>query len=237
VTTTTPQAGKLVYRFDEGNASMVDLLGGKGSNLCEMARLGLPIPPGFVVTTEACLDYFARGKQFSPGLWESIQEYVHQLEESMGRGFGITTNPLLVSVRSGAKISMPGMMDTILNLGINDDLVNGLATLMGDPRPAYDAYRRFLQIYADVVMEVEHDTFEEILADHKEQAGVELDYELDAEQLRGVIADFRAAIRQAAGGRGAHRPLGAAKSGGGGGVPELEQPQGRVLPRLSWPTS
>ena len=199
MTTTTPQARKLVYRFDEGNASMVDLLGGKGSNLCEMARLGLPIPPGFVVTTEACLDYFARGQKFSPELWESIQEYVHQLEESMGRGFGSTINPLLVSVRSGAKISMPGMMDTILNLGINDELVNGLATLMSDPRPAYDAYRRFLQIYADVVIEVEHDTFEEILADHKEQAGVELDYELDAEQLRGVIADFRAAIRQAAG--------------------------------------
>jgi pyruvate, orthophosphate dikinase len=164
-----------------------------------MARLELPIPPGFVVTTEACLDYFALGQQFPEGLWKSIQENMGRLEEVMGRGFGSISDPLLVSVRSGAKISMPGMMDTILNLGINDDVVDGLASLMGEPRLAYDAYRRFLQIYADVVMEVEHDTFEEILADHKKQAGVSLDYKLDAEQLRNVIADFKAAIRQAAG--------------------------------------
>ena len=193
--TIATQSKKLVYRFDEGDASMRDLLGGKGSNLCEMARLELPIPPGFVVTTEACLDYFALGQQFPEGLWENIQENIGRLEEVMGRGFGSTANPLLVSVRSGAKISMPGMMDTILNLGINDDVVDGLASMMGEPRPAYDAYRRFLQIYADVVMEVEHDTFEEILAEHKKQAGVSLDYELGAEQLRDVIADFKAAIR------------------------------------------
>ena len=193
--TIATQSKKLVYRFDEGDASMRDLLGGKGSNLCEMARLELPIPPGFVVTTEACLDYFALGQQFPEGLWENIQENIGRLEEVMGRGFGSTANPLLVSVRSGAKISMPGMMDTILNLGINDDVVDGLASMIGEPRPAYDAYRRFLQIYADVVMEVEHDTFEEILAEHKKQAGVSLDYELGAEQLRDVIADFKAAIR------------------------------------------
>jgi pyruvate, orthophosphate dikinase len=193
------QSKKLVYRFDEGDASMRDLLGGKGSNLCEMARLELPIPPGFVLTTEACLDYFALGQQFPEGLWENIQENMGHLEEVIGRSFGSTSNPLLVSVRSGAKISMPGMMDTILNLGINDDVVDGLASLMGEPRPAYDAYRRFLQIYVDVVMEVERDTYEEILADHKEQAGVSLDYELGTEQLRDVIADFKSAIRQAAG--------------------------------------
>jgi pyruvate,orthophosphate dikinase len=197
--TIATQSKKLVYRFDEGDASMRDLLGGKGSNLCEMARLELPIPPGFVVTTEACLDYFALGQQFPEGLWENIQENMGRLEEVMDRGFGSTADPLLVSVRSGAKISMPGMMDTILNLGINDDVVDGLASMMGEPRPAYDAYRRFLQIYADVVMEVERDTFEEILADHKKQAKVSLDYELDTEQLRDVIADFKAAIRQAAG--------------------------------------
>jgi pyruvate,orthophosphate dikinase len=190
---------KLVYRFEEGDASMRDLLGGKGSGLCEMVRLGLPVPPGFVVTTRACLDYFANGQQFPTGLWESIQKNMGGLEKSMGRGFGSSTNPLLVSVRSGAKISMPGMMDTILNLGINDQNVNGLAASMGDPRPAYDAYRRFLQIYADVVMRVEHDTFEEILEQHKGQAGVSLDYELDVERLRDVIADFRAAIHQATG--------------------------------------
>ena len=197
MTTAAERARKLVYRFDEGDASMSDLLGGKGANLCEMARLELPIPPGFVVTTETCLDYFALGQQFPPGLWEGIQENVHLLEDAMGRRFGSSTNPLLVSVRSGAKISMPGMMDTILNLGINDDIVEGLASLMGDPRPAYDAYRRFLQIYADVVMEVEPSTFEHILSEHKERAGVDLDYQLSAEQLRGVIADFKAAIQQA----------------------------------------
>ena len=190
---------KLVYQFEEGDASMRDLLGGKGSGLCEMARLGLPIPPGFVITTQACLDYFAADQQFPEGLWESIQENVGHLEKVMGRGFGSTDNPLLVSVRSGAKISMPGMMDTILNLGINDDIVNGLASLMGDPRPAYDAYRRFLQIYADVVMDVDHDTFEQILTEHKKQSGVSLDYELNVEQLRDIIADFKSAIHQAAG--------------------------------------
>jgi pyruvate,orthophosphate dikinase len=197
--TATLDPKKLVYQFEEGDASMRDLLGGKGGGLCEMVRLGLPVPPGFVVTTRACLDYFANDHQFPPGLWESIQENMSRLEKSMGRGFGSSGNPLLVSVRSGAKISMPGMMDTILNLGINDQNVNGLAALMGDPRPAFDAYRRFLQIYADVVMGVEHDTFEEILGQHKDQAGVSLDYELDSEQLRDVIADFKAAVHQATG--------------------------------------
>ncbi|MDA0734906.1 MAG: pyruvate, phosphate dikinase [Chloroflexi bacterium] len=197
---------KLVYQFEEGDASMRDLLGGKGSGLCEMARLGLPIPPGFVITTQACLDYFDTGQHFPAGLWESIQENIDHLEKAMGRGFGSTNNPLLVSVRSGAKFSMPGMMDTILNLGINDDIVVGLANLMGDARPAYDAYRRFLQIYADVVMEVDHDIFEQILTEHKNQAGVSLDYELNAEQLRGIIADFKSAIRQSAGADVPHEP-------------------------------
>jgi pyruvate,orthophosphate dikinase len=190
---------KMVYQFEEGDASMGDLLGGKGSGLCEMARMGLPIPPGFVITTRACLDYFANDHQFPAGLWDSVQENVGHLEKVMGRRFGSTDNPLLVSVRSGARISMPGMMDTILNLGINDDIVDGLARLMGDPRPAYDAHRRFLQIYAGVVMDLGHDTFEEILARHKKRAGVSLDYELNVPQLREIIADFKAAIRQAAG--------------------------------------
>jgi pyruvate,orthophosphate dikinase len=190
---------KLVYQFEEGDASMSDLLGGKGSGLCEMARLGLPVPPGFVITTRACLDYFANDRQFPAGLWDSIQENIGHLEQVMGRGFGSIEHPLLVSVRSGARISMPGMMDTILNLGINDDIVDGLANLMGDPRPAYDAHRRFLQIYADVVMDVGHDTFEEILTRHKQDAGVSLDYQLNVEQLRHIIADFKVAIRQASG--------------------------------------
>jgi pyruvate,orthophosphate dikinase len=194
------QARKLVYRFDEGDASMADLLGGKGSNLCEMARLGLPVPPGFVITTEACLDYFALGQRLPAGLAESIRDNLHLLEKAVGRSFGSPASPLLVSVRSGAKVSMPGMMDTILNLGINDEIAEGLGSLMGDSRPAYDAHRRFLQIYAGVVMGVEAKTFEGILSRHKQRAGVALDYQLTSEQLRSVTADFKAAIRQATGG-------------------------------------
>ena len=178
---------------------MRDLLGGKGANLSEMAQLGLPVPPGYTITTEACLDYYQRNGQFPQGLWEDVREHMEWLETSLGRRFGSPTNPLLVSVRSGARVSMPGMMDTILNLGINDDIVRGLAGLMGDERPAFDAYRRFLQIFASVVLGAESSIFEEILARHKEAAGVQLDHELDAQQLRHVIDDFKSAVRSATG--------------------------------------
>ena len=191
-------AKKLVYRFEEGDSSMRDLLGGKGANLCEMAKLGLPVPPGIVITTEACLDYYERDHQLPPGLWEQVREGLRSIEASLGREFGSPANPLLVSVRSGGRVSMPGMMDTILNLGINDQIAPGLAKLMGDERPAYDAYRRFLQAYASVVLEVEDSVFEEILADHKRKAGVALDYELTVRQLHDVIADFKAAIKKGA---------------------------------------
>ncbi len=193
------QTRKLVYRFDEGDASMRNLLGGKGANLAEMSQLGLPVPPGFIITTEACIDYYERDDQLPEGLWDKVQEHIHWLEKSIGREFGSTTNPLLVSVRSGARVSMPGMMDTILNLGINDEIVRGLAGLMGDERPAYDAYRRFLQIFANVVMGVESSTFEEILARHKAEVGLQLDYELSSEQMGNVINDFKAAIRNTTG--------------------------------------
>ena len=189
---------KLVYRFEEGDSSMRDLLGGKGANLCEMAKLGLPVPPGIVITTEACLDYYERDHQLPPGLWEQVREGLQSIEASLGREFGSPANPLLVSVRSGGRVSMPGMMDTILNLGINDQIAPGLAKLMGDERPAYDAYRRFLQAYASVVLEIEDSVFEEILADHKRKAGVALDYELTVRQLHDVIADFKAAIKKGA---------------------------------------
>ena len=185
---------KLVYRFDEGKAGMRELLGGKGANLCEMAQLGLPVPPGFIITTEACLDYYSGDRQLPTGLPEDVREQMRWLEQSIGREFGSATNPLLVSVRSGARVSMPGMMDTILNLGINDEIVLGLATLMDNERAAFDAYRRFLQIYASVVMGIEASDFEEILARHKEGAGIRLDHELNPRQLRDVIVDFRAAI-------------------------------------------
>ena len=198
----TIQAGrsvKHIYRFDEGNASMNDLLGGKGSNLCEMAQLGLPVPPGFVITTQVCRDYLSNNHILPPDLGGSIQDNIKHLEKTIGRNFGSTSNPLLVSVRSGARISMPGMMDTILNLGINDQIVEGLASLMGDSRPAYDAYRRFIQIYSEVVMDVDPDSFEQVLASHKRKAGVTLDHQLTAKQLQNVVADFKSVCKHATG--------------------------------------
>ena len=188
---------KWVYRFDEGNAGMRDLLGGKGANLCEMARLGLPVPPGSIITTEACLEYYEGDNQLPEGLWEEVQSHMGWLEESIGREFGSPANPLLVSVRSGARVSMPGMMDTILNLGINDEIVHGLAGLMGDERPAFDAYRRFIQIFGSVVLGVESSVFEDILARHKEEAGARLDHEISPKQLETVIRDFKRAIHDA----------------------------------------
>ena len=193
------QAAQMVYRFSEGDASMADLLGGKGSNLCEMTRLGLPVPPGFVITTQVCRDYLAGDYTLPEGLAATVRERISELEQAVGHEFGSTTNPLLVSVRSGARISMPGMMDTILNLGINDEIVEGLGVMMGDRRPAWDAYRRFIQIYAEVVQEVAPEPFEECLAEHKARAGVELDYQLTAEQLQAVTLDFKAIARESAG--------------------------------------
>ena len=199
MTIQAPQTLKFVYRFDEGNASMGDLLGGKGSNLCEMVRLGLPVPPGFVISTQVCRDYLTKQQTIPEGLEESIKENIHLLEQSIGRNFGSTSNPLLVSVRSGARVSMPGMMDTILNLGINDQIVEGLASMMGGLRPAYDAYRRFIQIYSEVVMDVDPEPFERVLAEHKSKAGVTLDHQLSAEELRELVTDFKQVTIEAAG--------------------------------------
>ena len=199
MTSQVSRAKKLVYRFDEGDASMVEILGGKGSNLCEMVRLGLPIPPGFVISTEASRDYFSLGHRCPDGLEDSVRENMRALEQVIGRKFGSAERPLLLSVRSGAKVSMPGMMDTILNLGLNDEIVVGLADMMGDARPAYDAYRRFLQIYSEVVLGAEAEIFEEILTVHKERAGVTQDHELSAEQLKAVVQDFEDAARNETG--------------------------------------
>jgi pyruvate,orthophosphate dikinase len=193
-----PGTKKLLYQFSKGDASMTALLGGKGSNLCEMVRLGLPVPPGFI-STETCLDYFKQDNHLPDGLAQDMRSNVGQVEAAMDRKFGSVERPLLVAVRSGARVSMPGMMDTILNLGINDSIVKGLASEMGDPRPALDAYRRFLQIYADVVMEVESGVFEEILSHHKEQSGITEDHQLTPETLNQVITEFKNAIRQATG--------------------------------------
>ena len=190
---------KYIYRFSEGNASMRNLLGGKGANLSEMVSLGLPVPPGFVITTDVSLTYYDLGKRMPDGLWEDIQANMHLLEADVGRRLGDVGNPLLLSVRSGARISMPGMMDTILNLGINDQVVEGLARQMNDRRPAFDAYRRFIQIFADVAMGVPGGIFEEILEEHKERAGVTLDHELQVEHLLPLIDEFKAAVFQHAG--------------------------------------
>jgi len=183
---------KRVYLFEEGSADQRQLLGGKGANLAEMTRIGLPVPPGITVTTEACLEYYRAGKQLPPGLDAEIKEGIKILEEKLGKKFGDPENPLLVSVRSGAAISMPGMMDTILNLGLNDETREGLARLTGDRRFANDCYRRFMQMFGDVVMGIPNQVFEEALEELKEEVGVELDTELTADDLDELIARYKA---------------------------------------------
>ncbi len=182
---------KWVYLFEEGSADMRNLLGGKGANLAEMTRLGLPIPQGFTVTTEACTDYYNQGRKISEEIEAQIFEALEGLEKKQGKKFGDTENPLLVSVRSGARASMPGMMDTILNLGLTDVAVEGFAKKTGNPRFAYDSYRRFIQMFSDVVMEIPKSYFERILDEIKESKGVNFDTELTAEDLQEVIKRFK----------------------------------------------
>ncbi len=182
---------KWVYLFEEGSADMRNLLGGKGANLAEMTRLGLPIPQGFTVTTEACTDYYDQGRKISEEIEAQIFEALEGLEQKQGKKFGDTENPLLVSVRSGARASMPGMMDTILNLGLTDVAVEGFAKKTGNPRFAYDSYRRFIQMFSDVVMEIPKSYFERILDEIKDSKGVNFDTELTAEDLQEVIKKFK----------------------------------------------
>ena len=182
---------KWVYLFREGNADMRNLLGGKGANLAEMTNLGLPIPPGFTVTTEACTDYYNHGRSISEEIQTQIFDGLALLEEKLGKKFGDTENPLLVSVRSGARASMPGMMDTILNLGLTDISVEGFAKRTGNPRFAYDSYRRFIQMFSDVVMEVPKSLFERVIDEIKEDRKVHFDTELTAEDLKEVIRRFK----------------------------------------------
>jgi len=166
---------KYVYKFSEGNAGMRNLLGGKGANLAEMTRLGLPVPRGFTITTEACTRYYNDGQVIAPEICDEIYSVLSELEDETGKKFGDPGNPLLVSVRSGARASMPGMMDTILNLGLNDSVVDGLARLTANERFAYDSYRRFIQMFSDVVMGIPKPKFEQILDDIKEAKGVKND--------------------------------------------------------------
>jgi pyruvate,orthophosphate dikinase len=185
--------------FAEGNAKMRELLGGKGAGLAEMSRIGLPVPPGFTITTEACLEYYRRDRQFPSGLLDEVRQKVRHLEERTGKRFGDPTNPLLVSVRSGAKFSMPGMMDTVLNLGLSQATAEGLATRTGDTRFAYDSYRRFMQMFGDVVLGVKHEHFESALTAAKRRRGVTLDTDLTAADLKVLTEEYRRIVRQTAG--------------------------------------
>ncbi len=189
---------KMVYAFGggsaEGDASMKNLLGGKGANLAEMASLGLPVPPGFTITTDVCAAFYANDRSFPDGLTEEVDTALKNIGETVGRTFGDRQKPLLVSIRSGARASMPGMMDTVLNLGLNDETVDGLAALAGDERFAYDSYRRFIQMYSNVVLEVDHHEFDAILETYKEERDYFLDTDLSAEDWKNVVAEYKKAV-------------------------------------------
>ena len=187
---------KWVYAFSEGSRDMRDLLGGKGANVADMTRLGLPVPPGFTITTAACIAYLAEGRQFPAGLERQMDQYLAALEADAGKRLGDPADPLLVSVRSGARDSMPGMMDTILNLGLNDESVEGLAAITGNARFAFDSYRRFIQMYGDVVCEVDKHHFEKALDALKAERGAAADVDLDADDLRGLTATFKAIFQE-----------------------------------------
>ena len=187
---------KWVYLFKEGSADMRNLLGGKGANLAEMTNIGLPVPQGFTITTEACTQYYEDGREINGEIRAQIDDYIGKMEEITGKKFGDKKNPLLVSVRSGARASMPGMMDTILNLGLNEEVVNAIAEMSGNPRWAWDCYRRFIQMYSDVVMEVGKKYFEELIDEMKEKRGVKQDVELTTEDLKELAAQFKTEYKE-----------------------------------------
>ncbi len=189
-------AKKYCYLFTEGDATMRELLGGKGANLAEMTKIGLPVPQGFTISTEACTQYYEDGRKINDGIQKEIMTYIDKMEKACGKKFGDKENPLLVSVRSGARASMPGMMDTILNLGLNEDVVNTIAVKSGNPRWAWDCYRRFIQMFSDVVMEVGKKYFEKLIDEMKEKKGVQLDVELDADDLKTLANQFKAEYKK-----------------------------------------
>ncbi|MDO9246523.1 MAG: PEP/pyruvate-binding domain-containing protein, partial [Phenylobacterium sp.] len=198
--TDTLTKSRWVYSFGgggaDGDASMKNLLGGKGANLAEMSSLGLPVPPGFTITTEACVHYYSNDKTYPEGLKEQVIAGLAKVETITGKVFGDAANPLLVSVRSGARASMPGMMDTVLNLGLNDQTVEGLAKLAGDRRFAFDSYRRFIQMYSAVVLDLDHHMFEDILDEQKERLDVSVDTALSAEDWEKVVGAYKAAVER-----------------------------------------
>src|SRR5271154_1719758 len=189
-----------VYSFGngsaEGRADMKNLLGGKGANLAEMSNLGLPVPPGFTITTEVCTHYYAHGETYPADLKDAVERALGNIGTLANGTLGDPAKPLLVSVRSGARVSMPGMMDTVLNLGLNPETVEGLAKLTGNPRFAYDSYRRFIQMYSNVVLELDHGLFEEILEVEKETKGIDLDTDLEAEDLKRIAEMYKAEVQK-----------------------------------------
>ena len=195
---------KYVYRFgggaDDGAKAGVmgdkNLLGGKGANLDGMASIGLPVPPGFTITTEMCTRYYAEGEVFPQSVRDEVAKGIAHIEAVTGKRFGDATDPLLVSVRSGARVSMPGMMDTVLNLGLNDQTVIGLASASGDERFAWDSYRRFIQMYSDVVLELDHGAFEEALEVAKEDQGYHLDTQLTADDWKALVAEYKKIVEK-----------------------------------------
>src|SRR5713226_7846279 len=190
---------RYVFAFEEGSKEQKYLLGGKGANLAEMTNLGLPVPPGFTITTDACKAYMAAADQIPPGLMDEVAEALAALEAKMGKRLGDGADPLLVSVRSGAPFSMPGMMDTVLNLGLNDVSVGGLAQQTANPRFAYDSYRRFVQMFGKIVLDIAGDKFERALEELREARGVETDPELSADDLAGLVERFKAIVLSEAG--------------------------------------
>jgi len=190
---------KMVYPFEEGSADMRQLLGGKGANLAEMTKIGMPVPPGFTITTEACKAFLDAGNKFPTGLWEQVEMALAKLEKKTKKGFGDPENPLLISVRSGAPVSMPGMMDTVLNLGLNEDTLQGIIARTGNERFAWDSYRRFVNMFGTVVLDVPHSEFEKVLTQHKRQKRVKLDTELDSRTLSEVTSDYKKVVENATG--------------------------------------
>ena len=193
-----PPATKAIYFFEEGSGDQKDLLGGKGAGLAEMTRAGLPVPPGFIITTQQCLEFYRVGRRFPDGLQDQVRSAMRELEKRTGKGFGVAANPLLVSVRSGARVSMPGMMDTILNLGLNGETVEGLAKLTDNERFAYDAYRRFIAMFSSVVLEINKEHFDRLLDAAKAKLGVKTDPQLSAADWKALIPQYLDVVKREA---------------------------------------
>lgn len=190
---------KWVYLFDEGDPNDRALLGGKGAGLAQMTQAGLPVPPGFTITTEACNAYYEYNQQFPEGMWEQVLDALKEIERRTGKKFGDPSNPLLVSVRSGAKFSMPGMMDTVLNLGLNDEVAKGLINLTQNERFVYDAYRRFIQLFGKIVLGIPGEIFDKAFEDYKEKVGAKLDTDLTAEHLKEIVSIFKDIVKRETG--------------------------------------